>query len=135
MAATRLLEGVQHDVLNRVRYLHHDQYQMRLLLTPGHVACRIVARLTKPTRIEKPKQWRLGRHVVECRGSRAGFEAEANLGARVASECRDDRSLAGAGFAQQPYDQRCGLGPLARVLRAGSGRSEQRFSDRVPELV
>jgi hypothetical protein len=135
MLAARLLQGVQHDVLNRVGYLHHDQHQMRLLLTPGDVACRIIARLAEPTRIEKPQQRRLGRHVVERRGSRARFKAQADLGARVARERRDDRGLASAGLAQQPYDQCCGLNALACVFGAGGDRPEQRLLDRVPELV
>ena len=125
MATARLVQRVQHAMLKRVGYRHDNQHQMRLLLTPGNVACRIVARLTQPARIEKPQQWRLGRHVVERRGSRAGFESEADLGTRVAREGRDDRRLAGAGLAKQPYDQRAGLSVRACVLRPGSDRSEQ----------
>src|SRR5262249_40289165 len=133
--AARLLQSLQHGLLNRVRYLHDGQYQMRLLLTPGDVACRIVACLTKATRIEKPKQWRLRGHVVERCAAGAGFEAQANRAARGATECGNDRGLAGAGLTQQPYDWCGSLGALAGILCPGSGRSEQRLADCDPKLA
>ena len=139
MTAARLLQRMQHHMLNRVRHLHRDQHQVRLILTPGNVAPGIVARLSEPARIEKPKQRGFGRHVVESCGSRTGFEPLPDLGARIAGKRGDHRRLAGAGLSQQPHDQRAGLGALAYALRAGGARSaditEQRLPNGGPESV
>ena len=66
MFAARLLQGLDDDVLGRVRHLHHDQHQVRLVLAPGDIARWIVACLAEPARIEEAQQRCLGRHVVEA---------------------------------------------------------------------
>ena len=87
--------------LNRIRHLHHDEHQVRLLLAPGDIAGRIVARLAEPgqnpdrsfmvtaqlpralvpcrsrssARIEESKQRGLGRHIVEAGRPSTGLES------------------------------------------------------------
>ena len=119
MAAAHLAQRTQHDILNRIRYLHRDQQQVRLLFAPSHVISRIVVGLTKTARIEKAKNRRLWRHVIDYRRSRAGFEALPNLSALVAGERGDDRCLSGTGLAKQPHDRRIHLGTSTDSLQAG----------------
>jgi hypothetical protein len=139
MTAACLLQRMQHHMLNRVRHLHRDQHEVRLTLTPRNVARGIVARLSKSARIEKPKQRGFGRHVVECCGSRTGFEPLPDLGARVACKRGDHRRLACASLPQQPHDQRDALGALPCTLRIGGAPSadiaEHRFAYGGPEPV
>src|SRR5215471_8006820 len=83
MALPRFSEGAQHLLLNRIGHLHYREDEMRLPLTPGDVAQRIVVRFTEPTRVEKAQQRRLAWEVIKRRGTCAGLEALPDLGALI----------------------------------------------------
>src|SRR5215471_4466326 len=118
MALPRFSEGAQHLLLNRIGHLHYREDEMRLPLTPGDVAQRIVVRFTEPTRVEKAQQRRLAWEVIKRRGTCAGLEALPDLGALITREAGDDGRLAGSGLAQEPDDQ-CGrAGAFSRALLA-----------------
>jgi hypothetical protein len=109
-----------------------------LSLTPGDVVRGVVVRLSEPSRVEKPKQRCLGRHIVERCGARAGLKPFPYLSARVARESGDDRRLASPGLSKQPHHRRDRLCTLAGVLRAGARGAhvaEQNLADRIPEPI
>src|SRR3984893_13676367 len=137
VAAAHLLQRAQDRILHRVRHLHRDDNQMRLLLAPGNVFGRIVVRLSDAAGIEESKERRLCRHIVEVRRSSAWLEPFPDLRARVAGERCNDGRFACASLAEEPNYRRRGLRTLAR-LRDGLARGaipKQNVADRVPEPV
>jgi hypothetical protein len=91
--AASLSQDVQHRMLNRIRYLHHDQQKVGLPFTPGYVLRGVVVDLSKSAGVQKPEQRDLGWHVVERGGSRAGFKPFSDLCVRIACQSGDDGAL------------------------------------------
>ena len=120
MVAARLSQNVQYRVLDRIRRLHHDQEKVGLSLAPGNVVRGIVVRLPDPSRVEKPEERCLGRHVIEGCRARAGREPLPDLRARITCESGDDGGLARAGLAKEPNHGGDGLGALAGALHVSA---------------
>ena len=86
MASPRRMQYAKHRVLQRIGDLHDDQQEVRLALAPGNIFLRIVVCLSETARIEEPEHRRLERHIVECRGPRAGGKSLTDLRPRVTGQ-------------------------------------------------
>src|SRR5262249_43318791 len=138
MASAGRPHDTQHALLHRVRDLHDDQKQMRLVLAPGNVARGIIIRLVEPARIQEADDRHLLRHVVERGGAGAGLEACAHYGARIARQRGYEGGLARTGLAKEPDHRGGRLGTMARTLLADARRTrlaEQTFADGAPQSV
>src|SRR3984893_4229924 len=116
MAAAHQPQDAQHGIWSRVGNLHRDQEKVRPPLAPGNVRCRVVVHLAEPARIEKPKEWRLGGHIIECCASRARRKSFADRGPCVACDGGYDGVLPRRGLAGELIDGSRVLSPRADIL-------------------
>ncbi len=87
----------------------------------GQVLGGVVVGLAEAARVQKAHHRGVRRVVVQVGGARAGLEAVADLGARVAGEPLHHRALAGTGLAEQPQHGYVGAAPGQGGLDLGRG--------------
>src|SRR6202045_5525211 len=136
MAAAHQPQDAQHGILSRVGNLHRDQEKVRPPLAPGNVRGRVVVHLAEPARIKKPKEWRLGGHIIECCASRARRKSFPDRRPCVACEGGYDGGLPRPGLAEEPNHGSRDLSPRADILEMGTRFcrvAEKRLADGVPE--